>query len=215
MMFEQSNASLIMPKRKPAASFHGTISNEGREAMLRAVRDEIRRLVDAEDFGVKQLASIAFIAEQQRALLAELAVQIREEGESVEKLAALGTGPLGEFQGENVMAPTLTAETYGGGVLRELVPLAQKFIQQHQKQQQAPRIDELVAAAATARSEGMGELADHLMGVVRRRTQAVADEESAHAAVVKADAERFVAEAKSAPEAKGNGKGDPDALVHP
>lgn len=207
---------MVLPaqKQKRRVSFQGTISAEGRQAMLKAVQDEIRRLADAEDFGVKQLASIGFLAERNRALLAELAVDIRQEGEAIEKASAAGElGPMGEFQGDNVMAPTLSAETYGGGVLRELVPLAQKFLQQQQKQKSAPRIDELVSAAATARAEGMNDLADHLMDVVKRRTRAVADQEEADAAVATADAQRFVDGPKPEHDHGGNGKAKDDAVV--
>jgi hypothetical protein len=47
---------------------------------------------------------------------------------------------------------------------------------------------------------------------VRKRTQAVAEREAAEAKVVAADAERFVAETGHHGD---NGKGEPDALVHP
>lgn len=211
-----SDYGVVLPaqKQKRRVSFQGTISKEGREEMLKAVQGEIRRLVDAEDFGVKQLASIGFLAEQNRALLAELAVDIREEGEAIEKASAAGElGPMGEFQGENVMASTLSAETYGGGVLRELVPLAQKFLQQQQKQKSAPRIDELVSAAATARAEGMNDLADHLMYVVRRRTQTVDDAQADEATVVEVPAHCRVDGPKEEHDQGGNGKAKSDAVV--
>jgi len=174
MELDLGNPIAYPPKRfKRRASFSGTISAEGKQALLRAVQDELRRLVEAPDFGVKHLASIAFLAEQQRSMLAELATELHEQGQEIEQSEGADLGIMGEFSGGGVIAPTMAAETYGGGVLRELIPAATRFFDLQEKRKRMPGLAELVSAAAEARANDMHELADHLMGVVRRRTRLV------------------------------------------
>jgi hypothetical protein len=211
----EDGAGLVLPTRRKRCSYQGTISAAGRDALLKATQDEIRRLIDAEDFGVKHLASIAFIAEQQRRMLAELATQIREEGEQLEKQGAAGAGFMGEFSQEDTLAPSTSAETYGGGVLRQLVPLATQLVQHYKKQREMPTMTQLVAAAATARKEGLTELADHLTGIVRRRSEAAAVAEEAEASMMAASAEQCALETDHKPATdKGNGSGGNHEVVH-
>jgi hypothetical protein len=112
-------------------------------------------------------------------MLKDLVVQIEEEGEQLEKTNG-NLGSMGEFGQTGAIAPAPPVETYGAGLMRQLVPMLTQLLQQNRKAKSTPRLQDLVAGAAQAREAGMDDLADHMMCVVKRTCdQAFDDEESA------------------------------------
>ena len=144
------------------------ISEEGQKAILSSVQQELQRLVSQEKFGPKQLCAIARLAEMAREMIVDLAVEIKDVAA---QMAAGGELPeLGEgiTSLDGALSPGTFPETYGGGVLRQLLPALKDM---------APKKDpdplsDMVAAAATARAEGLDELANDIIASIRARMSA-------------------------------------------
>jgi hypothetical protein len=162
------SAELVSPRRRKIGR-SGEISKDGRSALLEASREEIRRLVESEQFDVRQLASIGFLAENMRSLLADLTVQLKEEaGQIEESLTPQQAGPSGEYPSAYSLASANGAETFGASVLRELVPLLAS--RASSKGSERPTsLGELVEAAEVARVSGNEQLHKRILLAIERK----------------------------------------------
>jgi hypothetical protein len=143
------------------------ISEDGNKAILTAVQQELRRLLDAEKFGVKQLSSIARLAEQTRMMLADLAVDIKDIAKQAQEAGELDGAGDGAFGG--ALSPSPFGENYGGQVIRQLMPALSAL---GQKKEIRDSLSDMVAAAADARKEGLTDLADDIVEQIRERMRA-------------------------------------------
>ena len=148
----------------------GEITQEGRAALLEVARDEIRRLVNGEQFDVRQLTSIGFLAENMRSMLADLTVQLSEEAKQVEQsLLPVQAGPSGEYPQNATIASTAHAETFGALMLRELIPALTGRL--GQPKARSPSLGELVEAAEAAKSAGNERLHGRILRAIERKIE--------------------------------------------
>jgi hypothetical protein len=145
------------------------ISEEGKNAILASVNAELHRLLNAEKFGLRELSSIARLAEQTRMLLADLAVDIKEAAQMAKEAAEVqgSMDPVGAFTG--AISPNGFEENFGGAALREIIPALKRL---GEPKSQADSLEDMIRAASDARREGLDELADDIIAEVRARVRA-------------------------------------------
>lgn len=151
-----------------------------------AIRAELKKLIEAEKFGVVELRALERVARQGRGLLLAVAGApekrkngfYQEEGEGGLDLAAIddnvqaGAGPLVGGSLGGAMSFGAQNETFGSDFMRNILAMYPQIIEAMKRPEPKPRANDLVDAITMAKEEGLDDIAELL---TRRLKEAYAD----------------------------------------
>lgn len=120
------------------------MSDEARDKIAAAIRDEIKAACSDETFTGEHLHRILQLAAAARPFFASRDPMKHR----------VGPGFVGQFGG-GVLAPSPMTETFGANALRELVEMARKSM----NKQNQPSLVDMVKAIADAKAAGLSEIA--------------------------------------------------------
>ena len=141
------------------------ITAEGRRELTEAIRAELRRALDAEDFGVKELYKISSLAAAGHALIGDPLTRMNN---MIGGLSPSGLYETGLYQTSlpasmQSMSPSSSDENFGATAIQQLIPALAK------RNNTEESSVELLEAARVARDLGDIELSSKLVAKVSER----------------------------------------------
>lgn len=140
---------------------------EEAQAAIALVRSELRKMLDAEPFGVATLNKIRKFAEASRALLGAYAPETMLPA-GLMAGGEYGNGEIQPMAEPYTLVQSAAAETFGAKALREMVSGFQAALAPKKESPKAS-IADLVDALGLARSGGMDDVALEITEALRKR----------------------------------------------